>query len=99
MDDPVRRAGSGVRRVFERFEDVFARSPFPNLEVYYLLMHRTVTTDEVVGYLYSTSFCSPAVLGDKQAGFEADLRHTLHRIDPTDVFHQDVGLDAWLLTQ
>lgn len=96
---PVRRAGSGVRTEFERFEAVFARSPFPNVEVYCQMMHRTVTTDEIVGYLYSTSFCSPAVLADTRAGFEADLRHTLHALSPTGVFHEDVALDAWLLTR
>jgi ubiquinone/menaquinone biosynthesis C-methylase UbiE len=96
---PVRRAGSGTRTVFERFEDVFARSPFPNIEIYHELMHRTVTTDELIGYLYSTSFCSPAVLGDNRAAFEADLRARLHALSPTGVFDEDVALDAWLLTR
>ncbi len=96
---PVRRAGSGTRTVFERFEDVFARSPFHNVEVYHELLHRIVTTDELIGYLYSTSFCSLAVLGDNRAAFEADLRQRLHALSPTDVFDEDVALDAWLLTR
>lgn len=95
----VRRAGSGTRTVFERFEDVFARSPFRNVEVYHELLHRTVTADELIGYLYSTSFCSPAVLGDNRAAFEADLRQRLHALSPTDVFDEDVALDGWLLTR
>jgi ubiquinone/menaquinone biosynthesis C-methylase UbiE len=98
---PVRRAGSGTRVVTEddRFEHVFARSPFRSVEVYYEKLHRTVTTDEIVGYLYSTSFCSPAVLGENRAGFEADLRQRLHDFSPTDTFVEDVPLDAWLLAR
>ncbi len=96
---PVRRAGSGIRTVFERFEDVFARSPFPNVEVYHKMLHRTVTADGIVGYLYSTSFCSPAVLGEDRAAFEADLRQRLHALSPTGLFDEDVALDAWLLTR
>jgi ubiquinone/menaquinone biosynthesis C-methylase UbiE len=96
---PVRRAGSGVRVVFERFEEVFARSAFPTVETYSLMMHRTMTTDDIIGYLYSTSFCSLAVLGKQRAAFEEDLRQRLYALNPAGVFDEDVALDAWLLTR
>lgn len=51
------------------------------------------TADEIVGYLYSTSFCNPVVLGDRKAAFEATLRDRLRELSPADshletlVFH------------
>ena len=33
--------------------------------------------DTFVGALFSTSYCSPTVLGDRRATFEADLRAAL----------------------
>ena len=46
------------------------------------------TIDTLVGYLYSTSFCSPALLGRNQAAFENDLRHTLLALNPAGLFAQ-----------
>jgi len=75
---------------------VFARSAFCRVEPYSLIFRRTVTADEIVGYLYSTSYCSPALLAGNRAPFEADLRRTLHALAPDGHFTEDVTLGAWL---
>lgn len=96
---PERRAGSGTRpsaRHHDPFEEIFARSPFATQEMYHLAYTRQTTADEIVGYLYSTSYCSHAVLGDQRDAFEADLRRTLHALSPDDTFSEDATLDAWL---
>ena len=54
------------------------------------------TVEEVVGYLYSTSYCSPAVLGNRREPFEAEFRRTLRELSPAGVFPEEVGLGAWL---
>lgn len=91
---PQRRAGSGNYTVEHRpFDDTFAASPFSRIEHYFLTVERTPTIDEIVGYLYSTSFCSPAVLGEHQAAFEADLRQ---RLSAYDRLTESIEYGAWL---
>ena len=94
---PAQRAGSGTRATpHDPFEEILARSPFARVEPYQLSYRRAATVDEIVGYLYSTSYCSPAVLGASREGFEADLRRTLQELNPAGVFVEEVELGAWL---
>lgn len=94
---PRRRAGSGLYRTqHDPFEEILARSCFSRTETFELSYRRAIALDDLVGYLYSTSYCSPAVLGDARAGFEADLRHTLLAVDPAGVYPADGTLGAWL---
>jgi hypothetical protein len=46
--------------------------------------------DSLVGYLYSTSFASRAVLGDLQEPFEMDLRTRLARYSADDEFPEAI---------
>ncbi len=93
----VRRAGSGTYLVDHvPFEDTLAASAFSRVEYFTTMVERFPTIDDIVGYLYSTSFCSHHVLGDKRAGFEADLRQTLTEISPDGRFSEKLGFDAWL---
>lgn len=92
-----RRAGAGTYRdPGERFADVLARSPFRRVESHAMTYQLAWDLDGVVGHLYSTSFCSPAVLGDKREGFERDLRATLAPLAPDGMFHERVALDVLL---
>jgi SAM-dependent methyltransferase len=90
-----RRAGSSVFAVApERHEAIVDRSAFGPSEAHLLRFRREWTVDQVIGYLYSTSFCSRRLLGDKQPDFEADLRQTLLSIDPGGRYFEDVELDV-----
>jgi SAM-dependent methyltransferase len=92
-----RRAGSGVyRNPHDPFEVILARSPFARVETYDLPYRREIRLDDLPGYLYSTSFCSPAVLGDSREGFEADLRRTLLALEPSGVYPDEGAVGAWL---
>lgn len=94
----TRRAGSGTYvQCEERWEDVFAPAGFARVESYARSFQRAVTTDEIVGYLYSTSYCSPALLGDHREAFEADMRRTLAALASDGHFTEDVGLGASLV--
>ncbi len=93
----VRRAGSGTYNVRHApFSETLEASAFSDVEVYSIEVERFPTIDDIIGYLYSTSFCSRHVLGDKQAAFEANLRQTLSAINPEGRFSERLGFDAWL---
>jgi len=93
----AQRAGSGARATpHDPFEVHLARSPFARVEHYALRYRRAVTIEMIVGYLYSTSYSSRRVLGDLRESFEADVRRTLHDLNPAGSFSEEVGLDAWL---
>ncbi len=93
----VRRAGSGTYNVRHApFTETLEASAFSVVEIYSITVERFPTIDDIVGYLYSTSFCSRHVLGDKREPFEADLRQTLSAINPEGRFSERLGFDAWL---
>lgn len=79
-----RRAGGGTfREPAERHEDVLRVAGFATVTELTFPTTYTWSLDEFIGYLYSTSFASRAVLGNRQAHFEADLRDTLLSCDPS----------------
>lgn len=92
-----RRAGSSTYHVAPiRHETFIDRSPFGPCEAHLLRFCRSWTVEGIIGNLYSTSFCSPLVLGDRRAGFETDLRRSLRNLNPEGVFTEDVTLEVLL---
>jgi len=92
-----RRAGSSTYvEPKERHEIVLARSPFKRGETYRFDYQRHWTSESLIGQLYSTSFSSVAVLGNRRESFEEDLRRTLLELDPSGEFTEDVVLEAYL---
>lgn len=89
-----RRAGSGRYAVAGRHEDYLRPAGFRLEHRDYRVAHRW-NADSIVGYLYSTSFAGPAVLGDRREAFEAELRTGLARLSPEDSF--DEVLDFHLI--
>ena len=84
-----RRAGDGCyEHPQERYEDIVARSSFSGPEIW---RHKClpgigVDIDGIISNLYSTSYCSPTVLGGKKEPFERDLRETLLKLRPSGEF-------------
>lgn len=60
---------------------------------------RSLSIDEILGGLYSTTFASKPVLGDNQPAFEEELRDSLLKLNPLGQFlikeYHD-GIFAWL---
>jgi len=95
-----RRAGSGVYAPpAERHEAVLARSPFPCFERLDLTGTHTWALESLIGHLYSTSFCSKAVLGGRQEPFESDLREALLRFDPAGEYREEMVWEAFLASR
>ncbi|MCM3922510.1 hypothetical protein ND748_12680 [Frankia sp. AiPs1] len=91
----VRRAGSGVFvPPTESYELVLGGSRFRQAERIVYEFERQWTLDQVVGYLYSTSFPIRRLLGDRRASFEKEITETLRACCPDGRFVEPVHLAA-----
>lgn len=89
-----RRAGSGTYAVTKKHGDYLVPAGF-RLENHDYPTEHAWTVDEIIGYLYSTSFAGRHVLGDKQDVFERDLREALDEAEPSGIHHEQ--LDFYLI--
>jgi SAM-dependent methyltransferase len=69
----------------ERFQTYLARSRFKEITQYEESFDLTWTIDTMIGNLYSMSFCSRRVLGDRVEAFERDLRAAIFAVEPSGV--------------
>tara|TARA_R110002095_G_scaffold152237_4_gene132249 strand:+ start:283527 stop:284306 length:780 start_codon:yes stop_codon:yes gene_type:complete len=91
-----RRAGSGeYPDALDPHELVLINVGYELDEIEHRHPH-TWTLDELIGNLYSTSFTSPTVLGDKQPAFETDLRKTLLEYDRSGIYQEEMTFYALL---
>jgi SAM-dependent methyltransferase len=79
-----RLAASRPFRAAPLHEECLAQTPFVDLKVVDICKVHVWTTDSLVGYLYSTSFASKAVLGPLHDEFERDLRARLNTLRTED---------------
>jgi SAM-dependent methyltransferase len=80
----------------EKFEDLLNFSPFGGYEEWTYDYVRTWTLEESINFLYSTSFASRRLFGDKLKDFEQELRTELLKIEPNGVFKEQVHLQTLL---
>lgn len=85
-----RLSGSGPFRPGPRHEECLAQTAFVDLKVVDIRKVHAWTTESLVGYLYSTSFASKAVLGPLQEGFERDLRVRLASLQAEDELGEEM---------
>ena len=89
-----RRAGKGMANLTEdRWNDLL-QEYCGNVES----LKVTTTSDRwavdtLLGYLYSTSFCSKALLGENVKSFEEDMRKTLLKLNPSGIFEEEIPID------
>jgi SAM-dependent methyltransferase len=69
----------------ERHEAYIARSRFRNLISYQESFDVEWTVDSIIGNLYSMSFCSRRVLGDRVEAFERDVREAVLAAEPSGI--------------
>jgi SAM-dependent methyltransferase len=93
-----RRNRYGVYKPGAELHDaVLARSRFAGLEEYTENFEPEWSVDSILGNLYSMSFCSRALLGDRVDDFERDLRAALAEVCPSGRLTGEVGV-FWILT-
>jgi SAM-dependent methyltransferase len=82
-----RRAGAGYYAPqHEAAASAFGRVGFEGIETGSASVDLRWSADEVVGYLYSTSFANREQLGARVEAFEEELRSALGEAEPSDVF-------------
>lgn len=79
---PRRRAGSGFYHEPGRHEPSLLASAFSELHETTFDWWLARDLDDVVGELYSTSFCSPVLLGARHEEFDRELRAALQAAHP-----------------
>lgn len=62
---------------------------FEDIESLEIRVNRSWTPDEIIGYLFSLSFCSPKILGDQQDSFETEVRDYLADQDESTFIQKD----------
>lgn len=96
-----RRAGAGVHRATRAsehrpFPELLTDAGFSNVERgTYRYTHRW-DLDQIIGYLYSTSYCRPDLLGKRRPAFESDLRQALAVLNAEGGFAQEIWADYTL---
>lgn len=94
---PRRRAGQGFyTHPDEGHEVVLGRSRFTVMPSWIYEYNRNQTIDEVIGFLYSTSFASRRLLGDRAGEFEPELRRRLLDLEPSGTFSERIVVTALL---
>lgn len=78
-----RRAGTGSFRIQARHEVAIVAAGFLDVRERTFTTTLTWTLDEFIGYLYSSSFASKAVLGDRTPAFTAHMRRVLLDHEPS----------------
>lgn len=90
-----RRAGSGhFKEPDARHEAIASQSAFRRQERVVFQVERTWSIEQIVGHLFSTSFCSPRVLGGRRTEFEQDLRRTLRGLRGDGPFEESTALEV-----
>ncbi len=77
----------------ELFETILEQSAFQGVEVSITRVERTWSIDQIIGYLYSTSYCSLLVLGDEEEPFETETRTLLEEREPSGQFKEPVIIE------
>ncbi len=94
---PRRRAGQGFyTHPEEAHAAVVRRSRFTVLPTWTCEYSRDESIDEIVGALYSTSFASRRLFGDRVDDFETTLRKRLRELEPSGMLSARIVVTALL---
>jgi 2-polyprenyl-3-methyl-5-hydroxy-6-metoxy-1,4-benzoquinol methylase len=97
---PDWQAGSpNLAEARESHEQILARSPFRYVHRLVYEFTRAWTTEQTVGYLYSTSLPLRRLLGDRRAAFEQEITDALLAIDQSGQFTEPVALEVLVATK
>ncbi|MGH7865018.1 MAG: class I SAM-dependent methyltransferase [Candidatus Binataceae bacterium] len=93
----ARRAGEGTfEDPAERHDVILARSQFLRMTKLAESYLHEWAVDSILGVLYSTSFCSRRLLGDRADAFEADVTSALLSIEASGRFRETIEFEALL---
>jgi ubiquinone/menaquinone biosynthesis C-methylase UbiE len=96
-----RRAGDYLHKEYisekKPFEELIAESPFRtyDLKIYEYTTERNI--EEIIGFLYSTSYANKYLLGDQAEEFENELRTELLKLVPSNKFIEGGKIKIFLM--
>jgi hypothetical protein len=97
---PRRMAGTSYyEEPSEGHEEVLRRSAFSSIETGRCDLLGLYRADDILGYLYSTSFCSPRILGSRMGLFEERLRAALWELDRDGTFLDELRIRFIIATR
>jgi ubiquinone/menaquinone biosynthesis C-methylase UbiE len=92
-----RRAGSGTYLDEKRHEEYIAESPFVLAEECEISSTITRTVEDIIGYLYSTSFSKAELFGEKVNEFQEELTEELLCLNPEGIFEEKMDVTCFFL--
>jgi SAM-dependent methyltransferase len=96
LGDTRRADGAADAHPGEPDEAVIRRAGFTRIETYRHVYHSRWDVEHIIGYLSSTSFASPAVLGAQRDAIEQEVRAALLALQPSGVYEADIAIEAIL---
>jgi ubiquinone/menaquinone biosynthesis C-methylase UbiE len=95
-----RRAGTSTKSFYTTStiskSRLLAKFPFARTQKCRFKFQQKWTITTIIRYLYSTSFCSQSLLGDRVPQFEEDLKKTLLEVEPSGKFKEKIPLTVHL---
>lgn len=92
-----RRSGDGIfMPPKEPYREMLQASAFSTIEEFDLPVERTWTIDQIIGYLYSTSFAAKSLFGDYVDQFESAVRQRLEPLAENGVFKETNNFNVLL---
>ena len=73
----------------ERWETILARSVFRFVKIYDVPLARYWNVENIIGYLFSTSFAAPHLFGDRLDRFKEEVKSTLLSLNPKGEFQEN----------
>lgn len=91
-----RRAGKGkFQPPKEPWDEILRDSPFKFVKIHDVSLIRTWDIENIIGYLFSTSFAAPHLFGNRLNEFKKEIRKTLLSLNPKGVFKEKA---VWMIT-
>lgn len=92
-----RKAGKENYRVIKPHEDYIAETPFTFVDERDFVSVHTRTIEEIIGYLFSTSFSKAELFGERVGEFQAELTEELLRLNPEGAFQEKTEVTCFFL--
>ncbi|WP_456271070.1 class I SAM-dependent methyltransferase [Bacillus sp. AK031] len=92
-----RRAGNGTYLNEKRHEEYIAESAFFLAEEYEVSSKITRTIEDIIGYLFSTSFSKADLFGDRVNEFQEELAEELIVLNPEGLFEEKMDITCFFL--
>ena len=93
-----RRAGSGLYPAHQKNHmEVLRKSKFQDVQVHKIISPHSWTIETILGNLYSTSFASKHLFGQKLKNFESEVRKELLAMSPIGMFQEQIPREIILV--